>query len=91
MILCLLAPAVLAFSPDAATRTAAIAAWLLMWIAYLPTLRFYGVPVLWGLLMPLVGLLFLTMTWDSARRYLHGERSAWRGRRYGAHPMSGSR
>jgi len=62
-----------------------------MWLAYLPTLRFYGIPLLWGVLMPLVGLLFLTMTWDSARRYLQGERSAWRGRRYGARPMSGSR
>lgn len=91
MAMCLLTPVVFAFSPDPATRTAALAAWVLMWFAYLPTLRFYGVPVLWGLLMPLIGLLFLTMTWDSARRYLQGERSAWRGRRYGAHPMSGSR
>ena len=67
---------------------AAIGALLLMWVAYVPTLRFYGVPALWGLLMPLVGLLFLAMTWDSARRYVLGERSAWRGRRYRTLPMS---
>jgi hopene-associated glycosyltransferase HpnB len=91
MVACLLTPAALAFSADPTTRAAALAAWLLMWFAYLPTLRFYDVPVLWGLLMPLIGLLFLAMTWDSARRYLQGERSAWRGRRYGADPMSGSR
>lgn len=91
MVVCLLTPVALVFSPDPMTRAAALAAWLFMWFAYLPTLRFYEVPVLWGLLMPLIGLLFLAMTWDSARRFVRGERSAWRGRRYGPQPVSGSR
>ena len=84
MIICFLSPVVMAFSPDFSARTIALGAWLLMWLAYLPTLRFYGIPAPWGLMMPFIGLLFLTMTWDSARRYLGGERSAWRGRRYSA-------
>ena len=91
MVVCFLGPVVISFSPDPAARIIALGAWLLMWIAYLPTLRFYDIPIRWGLLMPFIGLLFLTMTWDSARRCLRGERSAWRGRRYGAERVSRSR
>ena len=82
MIACFLGPLIMSFTSDPAARTIAQAAWLLMWCAYLPTLRYYDIPARWGLLMPFIGLLFLTMTWDSACRYLRGERSAWRGRRY---------
>ena len=91
MVVCLLAPPALAFAPDAVTRAVALAAWMLMWMAYVPTLRFYDVPARWGLLMPVIGLLFLAMTWDSARRYIRGERSAWRGRRYGVQPSREAR
>ncbi len=84
MIICFLSPVVLSFSPEFSARTIALGAWFLMWLTYLPTLRFYGIPAPWGLLMPFTGILFLTMSWDSARRYLCGERSVWRGRRYGA-------
>jgi hopene-associated glycosyltransferase HpnB len=84
MALCFVAPVLVSLVPEIYARTLALAAWLVMWAVYLPTLRFYDVPPAWGLLLPLVGLLFLLMTWDSARRYLGGERSAWRGRRYDA-------
>lgn len=84
MVVCFLSPVLIAFSPEPSARAIAVAAWLFMWLAYLPTLRFYRLPAAWGLLMPFTGLLFLIMTWDSARRYLLGERSAWRGRRYAA-------
>lgn len=84
MVICFLSPVLVAFSPDLSARAVAVAAWLFMWLAYLPTLRFYRLPAAWGLLMPFTGLLFLIMTWDSARRYLLGERSVWRGRRYAA-------
>jgi hopene-associated glycosyltransferase HpnB len=84
MAVCFLSPVLIAFSPEPLARVIAITAWFFMWLAYVPTLRFYGLPTAWGLLMPFIGLLFLIMTWDSARRYLLGERSAWRGRRYAA-------
>ena len=84
MLVCFLGPVLIAFSPEPLARVIAAAAWLFMWLAYVPTLRFYRLAVAWGLLMPFTGLLFLIMTWDSARRYLLGERSAWRGRRYAA-------
>ncbi len=82
MLVCFISPVVFSFSSESSTRTIALGAWLVMWFAYVPTLRFYGLPASWGLLMPFIGLLFLTMTWDSARRYLRGERSLWRGRQY---------
>lgn len=50
--------------------------------AYAPTLRFYGLPVVRTLTLPLAGSLFLAMTWASAWRYFRGVRSRWKGRTY---------
>lgn len=91
MLVCFLGPVLLSFSPNPYTRIVALAAWLALWVAYLPTLRFYGVAPAWGLMLPISALLFLGMTWDSARRYLKGERSVWRGRRYDAGDVGASR
>lgn len=91
MAVCFLCPVLLSFSEEPIARTVALAAWFVMWLAYIPTLRYYDIPVAWGLLLPFIGMLFLAMTWDSARRYLSGERSSWRGRRYAAGRLSTSR
>jgi hopene-associated glycosyltransferase HpnB len=91
MIICFLSPVLMSFSENPYSRIVALGAWLAMWLAYLPTLRFYGVAAAWGLVLPVTALLFLGMTWDSARRYLNGERSAWRGRRYDAGGVSAPR
>jgi hopene-associated glycosyltransferase HpnB len=91
MTICFLSPVVISFTAESSTRGIALGAWLLMWIAYLPTLRYYEIAPLWGLLLPFTGVLFLAMTWDSARRYLYGERSVWRGRQYSAGRVSESR
>lgn len=88
MMVCFITPVVLSFSPESSTRMIALGTWLLMWFAYMPTLRFYDVPPPWGLLLPFIGLLFLMMTWDSAARYLRGERTTWRGRQYSAEHVS---
>jgi hopene-associated glycosyltransferase HpnB len=70
-------------SSDATLRLAGLSAWLAMGTSYLPTLRFYRRSLLWILLMPLAGLLYLLMTWTSALRYYGGVRSAWKDRQYG--------
>jgi hypothetical protein len=36
----------------------------------------------WALLLPITAALLLAMTWTSAIRYYHGERSNWKGRSY---------
>ena len=56
--------------------------WVAMLIAYIPTLRFYRRSSLWVVALPLIGCLFLLMTWTSAMRYWRGERALWKNRRY---------
>jgi hopene-associated glycosyltransferase HpnB len=53
-----------------------------MLLSYIPTLRYYRLPIYWALTMPLIGTLFLVMTWDSALSYFAGKRSQWKGRTY---------
>jgi hopene-associated glycosyltransferase HpnB len=50
--------------------------------SYIPTLRYYGLSPLLALLMPVIGVLYLAMTWSSAIRYWRGVRSEWKGRVY---------
>ncbi len=67
-------------APQAEWLMAAI--WSLMGLTYWPTLRFYRLSALWIAALPLVGTLYLAMTWDSAWRYWQGQRSAWKDRVY---------
>lgn len=69
-------------SPAAEVQALGLLAWVLMTVAYLPTLHFYGVSPLWALMMPVIAVLYLGMTWTSALRYWRGERSRWKGRVY---------
>jgi len=66
--------------PVKAVSVAALAA---MGTAYVPTLRYYGRSSAWALALPVIGTLYLMMTWSSALRYWRGRRSEWKGRIYG--------
>ena len=57
-----------------------------MALCYLPTIRYYRLFSAWALTMPLIGTLFLAMTWHSALRDWGGRRSEWKGRVYGRQP-----
>jgi hopene-associated glycosyltransferase HpnB len=70
------------FLPLTEAWSMALATCAIMIITYIPTLRFYGLPVSWATLLPFAATLFLAMTWLSAIRYWRGERSRWKGRRY---------
>ena len=65
-----------------------LAAWLVMGVAYRPTLDLYGRPGASALFLPLSALMFTLMTIDSARRHLQGRGGAWKGRHYGAVDVS---
>ena len=65
----------------AAAAVAALA-WLSLGAAYLPTVRFYGLPAAWALTLPAAAALFLAMTWASALRYWRGTRATWKNRSY---------
>jgi hopene-associated glycosyltransferase HpnB len=51
-------------------------------ICYLPTLRYYSMNPLYALVLPLIGMLYLVMTWSSAYRYYFGKGVNWKGRYY---------
>lgn len=83
MALLYLAPPLLLLTAEPRSMALGAAAWLLMAIAYLPTVRYHRLPQLWALTLPAAALLYLAMTVDSARRYWWGSGSRWKGRDYG--------
>lgn len=54
--------------------------WLLMVVAFYPTLRFYRLSPLWGLALPLIALAYLAFTLDSAYQHARGRGGLWKGR-----------
>ncbi len=56
--------------------------WLLMTIAYIPTIRLYKLSILWAFSLPTIALLYTLMTIDSAWQYWQGKGGAWKGRIY---------
>lgn len=67
---------------DGVILGAAATTFVIMASTYLPILKFYERTPYWALALPLIGTLFLAMTWSSAIRYLRGEKSRWKGRTY---------
>jgi hopene-associated glycosyltransferase HpnB len=55
-------------------------AWLLMTATFVPMLRLYRLSPVRALSLPLVAVLYLAMTVDSARRHRRGRGGAWKGR-----------
>lgn len=56
--------------------------WMLMAIAYSPTLRRYELQPMIAWVLPGVALMYTIMTMDSARRHWQGQGGAWKGRVY---------
>jgi hopene-associated glycosyltransferase HpnB len=80
LALTFLAPPLLTIQPQVGIRAFGLAAWALMALTYIPTLRNYGQPVWWAPLLPLIALFYLAATIDSARRHLLGKGGEWKGR-----------
>lgn len=55
-------------------------AWLLLSIAYWPTLRFYGLSPLWAPLLPLTAAFYTGATFWSAIQHWQGRGGLWKGR-----------
>ena len=70
------APAV----PAVLAAGAGLAGWALMSLTYLPMLRLYRLSPLRAPGLPLIALLYATMTVDSARRHYAGQGAQWKGR-----------
>jgi len=80
MALTYLVPPVLTIFGSGLARFCALAAWLLMALAFQPTLRFYRLSPLWGFALPAIALQYLIYTLDSAYQYMRGQGGSWKGR-----------
>ena len=89
LLLCTLLMALAFWAPIAglagslAAQIAAGVGLVAMAVCYVPTLRYYRLSPAWALALPLIGTLYLAMTWHSALRDWGGRRSVWKGRVYG--------
>jgi hopene-associated glycosyltransferase HpnB len=79
---CGLPPLILVAVPVLAAKLIAAAALLFMALGYLPVLNYYRMPRALALSMPLIGMIYLAMTWSSAFDHWRGRRSLWKGRVY---------
>ena len=92
LLLCTLLMALSFWAPIAglagplAAQIAAAVGLLAMAVCYVPTLLYYRLSPAWALALPLIGTLYLAMTWHSALRDWGGRRSEWKGRVYGRDP-----
>ena len=53
--------------------------WILMAVAYRPTLRLYALSPFWAAALPVAAFLYMLMTLDSAWRHGRGRGGAWKG------------
>ncbi len=56
--------------------------WVLMTVAYLPTIKLYNLSIIWALALPAIAFLYTLITIDSAIKYYQGKGGAWKGRTY---------
>ena len=75
-----LAPVALAFFADDVAQFIGIFVWLLMAFAFRPTLRFYGMSILWAPALPVIAAMYMAFTIDSAYQHARGRGGMWKGR-----------
>ena len=80
MIVTYLLPVIFTFSARPVVWRLGLAAWTLMAITYLPTVRFYRMSPLWAAALPLAAAFYTYATWISAVRYWLGRGGQWKGR-----------
>jgi hopene-associated glycosyltransferase HpnB len=80
LLLIYVLPLVLLVSGSRTLALVGAAAFLLMWVAYSPTVRFYGLNAAWALALPFSAVFYLAATVHSALKYWSGRGGAWKGR-----------
>jgi hopene-associated glycosyltransferase HpnB len=80
MLIIYVAPPALAVLGPYPANILAAAAYMLMFIAYQPTLRFYNRSALWGFALPLIATAYVGFTLDSAYQHMRGRGGLWKGR-----------
>jgi hopene-associated glycosyltransferase HpnB len=82
MLLAYQVPVIMVASSNNLIRSLSLGSLVIMFLTYIPILRFYHRSLAWALGLPLIAALFLAMSWTSAIRYWRGERTRWKGRIY---------
>jgi hopene-associated glycosyltransferase HpnB len=80
MLLTYIVPVALLFAHSHAAQVAAGATLLLMWISFSPTVRFYRLPAIYAVTLPVAALLYTGATLLSALRFWQGRGGQWKGR-----------
>jgi hopene-associated glycosyltransferase HpnB len=75
-----LAPVALAIFAGGIAQFLGLFVWLLMALAFRPTLRLYGLSAFRGLLLPAIAALYMAFTLDSAYQHARGRGGMWKGR-----------
>jgi hopene-associated glycosyltransferase HpnB len=82
MVTVFILPVISLFLPGLTIKIIALLTLFIMTLTYLPTLKFYSRHPAWGVALPLIGILYLLMTWTSALRHISGSGSSWKQRQY---------
>ncbi|MFL6833308.1 MAG: glycosyltransferase, partial [Xanthobacteraceae bacterium] len=80
MVVTYLVPPLAAIFGSGIARMVGLATWALMALAFQPTLRFYRLSPLWGVVLPAIALQYTLYTLDSAYQYVRGRGGTWKGR-----------
>jgi hopene-associated glycosyltransferase HpnB len=80
MVLTYLAPPMFAVFGEGAAQAEGAMAWALMALAFVPALRLYGQPAIFGLALPAVATAYTLFTIDSALQHWRGRGGYWKGR-----------
>jgi hopene-associated glycosyltransferase HpnB len=75
-----LAPVALAIFAGGIAQFIGIFVWVVMALAFRPTLRFYGLSWLWAPALPLIAAVYMAFTLDSAYQHACGRGGMWKGR-----------
>ena len=78
-----LAPVALAVFARGFPQFAGIFVWILMALAFRPTLRFYRLSWLWAPALPAIAAVYMAFTVDSAYQHALGRGGMWKGRAQG--------
>jgi hopene-associated glycosyltransferase HpnB len=75
-----LAAPLIALLGSGTAQLGAAAAWVLMSLTFLPTVRFYRLSPLWAPLLPAIAAVYMWFTLDSAYQHMRGRGGMWKGR-----------
>jgi hopene-associated glycosyltransferase HpnB len=78
-----LAPVALAIFATGVPQFVGIFVWILMALAFRPTLRFYRMSWLWAPALPIIAAAYMAFTIDSAYQHARGRGGMWKGRAQG--------